>query len=769
MINSITDSPKTLSEIVELYVNQTNKSIFLTGKAGTGKTTLLKSIINSTHKRTVVVAPTGIAALNAGGVTIHSFFQLPFAGFIPEFGTQAHFGDFVKLETKETLMRHFSMNKERLQLIRNTELIIVDEVSMLRADLLDAIDWNLRNVRKINQPFGGVQMLFIGDLLQLPPVVKQEEWSILRNYYQGIHFFHSRVLQEQKPIYIELEKIYRQADHEFIEVLNNLRQNKIGAKDLEILNAHYDPDFKPAQHEGYVTLTTHNNKADEINERELQTLKGKEKVYSAVVTGQFPEHIYPIDAELKLKEGAQIMFIKNDLSKEKRFYNGKTGVIRELLEDEIIISFPEEKKTITIEQYEWENIKYAQNNQNEIEEETLGTFVQYPIKLAWAITIHKSQGLTFEKAVLDVSKTFAPGQAYVALSRLTSLKGLVLLTPFTANNVQNDALVLDYARSKNDLNYLIGNLENNKAEYLKQYLTSSFDWSEFLLKFAAHEKSYLGLTKASEKFKNQKWIINQGQLLEQTRQASASFRKLLDKHLSRSQPDYEFILERVDAAYNYFFEILDNVFYSVLKMTSEINSKKKTHIYVEELSELLEGLLDMILNIKRARILNYAICNQINFDKKIFKTQEIENYQFSKIEKAKQEMKLAGDMFTPPDFDIIKLKNKFGDKAKSTKEKSKKEPKGSTYEKTLAMLHEGLSLEEIAAKRQMAASTIETHFVNLIKNEKIELSDVLDVERISYLEDIFSNYTDNTLAPIKEMYPDLSWGELKMYQASKML
>ncbi len=430
-----------VAEFVERFINQTNRSIFLTGKAGTGKTTLLKKIVSSTYKQTVIVAPTGIAALNAGGVTIHSFFQLPFGGFIPDFKVEAQFSDHVKLETKSTLMRHFKMNASRRAVLRNLELLIIDEVSMLRADVLDSIDWTLRNVRKINKPFGGVQVLYIGDLLQLPPVIKPQEWSFLRDYYQGIYFFNAHVVHESPPLYIELEKVYRQKDQLFLDILNNLRNNKVTAEDVAHLNNYVQPNFDATKQEDYITLTTHNRDADRINQEALDRLKTNELKYHAEVTGTFPDHLFPIEEELKLKIGAQVMFIKNDISSDKVFYNGKMGKVVALEEDEIKVNFPAEKKTITVDKYEWNNIQYSIDpSTGEVEEKVLGTFVHYPLKLAWAITVHKSQGLTFDKAVLDVSKVFVPGQAYVALSRLRSLEGVVLLRPIRMGSIMIKAL-----------------------------------------------------------------------------------------------------------------------------------------------------------------------------------------------------------------------------------------------------------------------------------------------------------------------------------------
>ncbi|MDZ4329477.1 MAG: AAA family ATPase, partial [Flavobacterium sp.] len=406
------------------FINQTHRSVFLTGKAGTGKTTLLREIIQTTHKNTVVVAPTGIAALNAGGVTIHSMFQLPFGGFIPD-NSSPQFSESTKFETKATLRRHFKMSGLKKSVIRNMELLIIDEVSMLRADLLDAMDYMMQTVRKKNSAFGGVQVLYIGDLLQLPPVIRDEEWRTLKTYYKGKFFFHSHVVQQNPPLYIELSKIFRQTDDTFISVLNNLRNNQISQQDIQTLNQYVKPDFDLKANKGYITLTTHNNKADSMNAQALEDLEGKLVTYKPEITGDFPDKIFPVEQQLQLKVGAQIMFVKNDLSFDKHYFNGKMGIIKSLSSQEILVHFPEENKTIEVEKYEWQNIRYkVDETTKEIEEEVLGTFVHYPIKLAWAITVHKSQGLTFDKAALDVSQVFLPGQAYVALSRLRSLEGL---------------------------------------------------------------------------------------------------------------------------------------------------------------------------------------------------------------------------------------------------------------------------------------------------------------------------------------------------------
>ncbi|HEY0045239.1 MAG TPA: AAA family ATPase, partial [Flavobacterium sp.] len=373
------------ADYVLRFINQTNKSLFLTGNAGTGKTTLLREIIRTTHKNTVVVAPTGIAALNAGGVTIHSMFQLPFSPFIPEERSAPIFSNGLKFETAGSLRRHFRMSAMKQAVLLNMELLVIDEVSMLRADVLDAIEVTLQVVRKNNRPLGGVQVLFIGDLLQLPPVVKNDEWNVLKDYYSGKFFFHSKTIANAPVLYIELTKIYRQTDSTFISLLNNLRNNIITDLDLKTLNQYYDPGFDVRSDGSYITLTTHNSKADAINATSLEELYGNSEQFNAEITGDFPEKIFPVDEVLCLKEGARVMFIKNDLSAEKQYFNGKTGIVKHISEGEVHIFFANEGLTIEVEKYEWSNVRYyVDPMSNEVREEVLGTFVQYPLKLAWA-------------------------------------------------------------------------------------------------------------------------------------------------------------------------------------------------------------------------------------------------------------------------------------------------------------------------------------------------------------------------------------------------
>ncbi len=751
-----------IQDFTEQFINETNCSVFLTGKAGTGKTTLLRRIKESTHKRTVIVAPTGIAALNAGGVTIHSFFQLPFAGFIPEFGVPPQFMDKVKLETRDSLRRHFGMNKERINLIRSVELLIIDEVSMLRADLLDAIDWTLRNVTRKNEPFGGVQVLFIGDLLQLPPVVKQQEWSVLRNYYAGIYFFNAQVMRESPPVYIELEKVFRQQDNSFVSILNNLRNNRLTREDVDRLNAHVRPDFNALSNPDYITLTTHNAKADEMNARALEKLDEKEYGFASEITGDFPPHLYPLDETLKLRKGARVMFIKNDSSPEKRFYNGKTGIVSAVSYGGVSVHFPDESKTIEVEKYEWENIRYSHNDASgEINEEVLGTFVQYPLKLAWAITIHKSQGLTFDKAVLDVSRIFAPGQAYVALSRLRSLDGLVLKSPFSLNGINNEQQVVQYADNRASRDLLEETYRNSRHEYLRTYLQNAFDWYEDTMDWQTHASTYKSAASRSEKGKNHAWFSLQLQKLTGLSEPASKFRRQIDRIFSAQQPDMPFLKERVDAAYEYFFAPLDQLCTAMLKKSAELGRKRTTQTYAGELGELAQTLIDVILAIKRARIFTEAFSNGRTPSKELFSVPEILHYRLSRLEKIKNELRQEAPLLIG-DEDAETLIPTL----KKGKRSAKKEPKRSTYEKTLELVNEGLSAEEIAAKRQLSSGTVFSHLTKLVRDEKLELKDVLSEERIALLKDLFDNADGDALTPLKEKAgEEISWEELKLYRA----
>jgi len=448
------------------YVQYTGSHIFLTGKAGTGKTTFLHKLKAYTAKRMIITAPTGVAAINAGGVTLHSFFQLPFGPFIPGSETQEH-----------SRQRLFRFSKEKKRIIKSLDLLVIDEISMVRADLLDFVDAVLRRHRRNEQPFGGVQLLMIGDLHQLSPVAKQDEWQLLKQHYESIYFFSSHALDRTQLVTLELQHIYRQSDARFIKLLNRVRENRLDAASLGAINQRYVENFTPPKDRGFITLTTHNRKADRINKSRLAALGGREYGFEAEISGEFPAPNYPAPRTLVLKAGAQVMFLRNDASIEKRYYNGKIGKIKAIADRRICITCPGDSEDISVEAVEWENIKYKINEENkEIQEEIIGTFQQFPLKLAWAITIHKSQGLTFDRAVIDAAAAFAHGQVYVALSRCKTLEGLVLSSPIPARGIATDQSVLNFiAKARQDMPSE-KNLQAAKVCYQQQLLLECFDF-----------------------------------------------------------------------------------------------------------------------------------------------------------------------------------------------------------------------------------------------------------------------------------------------------
>lgn len=753
----------TPAEIVKNFINQTKKNIFLTGKAGTGKTTLLNEIKKNTLKQAIVVAPTGIAALNAGGVTIHSMFQLPFGAFVPDHNVNHHFSSAIKIETKDSLMRNFQMNKQRIEIIRNTELMIIDEVSMLRADLLDAIDWKLRNIRKKNVAFGGLQVLFIGDLMQLPPVVKNEEWDVLKKYYEGIYFFNAQVMRENPPLYIELDKIFRQDDPTFIQVLNNLRDNKISEVDTKVLNQYVKPDFDINKETGYITLTTHNYKADQINQKQLDHLPAKSVKFEAEINGDFPAHMYPIDTTLELKVGAQVMFIKNDISQEKLFFNGKMGIIKEVNPSEIVVSFPDEKTTIEVEKFEWENVKYSiDDNTKEIKEETVGKFVQYPLKLAWAITVHKSQGLTFDKAVIDVSDAFAPGQAYVALSRLRSLAGLVLLKPFQSNAMQNNKNVIDYAVNKTPSDILDIVLNEASKSYLLEELIQAFDFGDLASAWRVHAASYLVAPSKSEKTKHAEWSRHQAKKIELLMDASSKFQNQLQRIFEHPGFNLNTLHERVMAAYTYFYKDIDDVLFSTLKKMEEIKRIPKIKAYFEELKEMDEAQTLSIIKLKKIRMLVEAMKDERPLTKSTIWNEEMMQYKIAKLAVAKQELRNTKSVF---DFEEVEMEEEIP--VIQTKKKKVKEEKISSVDQTLALIQEEKTIDEIAEIRMLSTSTVYSHISQLIKAEKIELNDILSQERIEALKNAFTGFETDSITPVKEKFGDeFSWEELRLYKTS---
>jgi hypothetical protein len=752
------------AEYVLQFINLTKQNIFLTGKAGTGKTTLLREIVKNTHKKTVIVAPTGIAAINAGGVTIHSMFQLPFGCFVPSY-TSEEFASYTKVENKNTIYKHFKFSGQKRNVLINLELLVIDEVSMLRPDLLDAIDFVLQKIKRNTLPFGGVQVLFIGDLLQLPPIIKPDEWQILKEYYKGKFFFHAQVFQNQQPLYIELEKIYRQQDMTFVAILNNLRNNIITQEDKKILEKYINPAFDTKANKGYITITTHNNRADFINKNELQAIDKPSVMFHATVTGDFPQHQYPIEEVLEFKVGAQVMFIKNDLNPEKRYFNGKMGFITTLNSEEIVVHFPDENVYITVEEYEWNNIKYSLNESSkEIEEEVLGTFVQYPIRLAWAITVHKSQGLTFEKAVLDVSDVFVAGQLYVALSRLTSLNGLVLMNHLNMNGITNEQDVMEYATNKADKQTIEQNLSHQKLRYSFDYFTECFEYRNLFFEFQKHVQSYTENANRSEKAKHNKWAEQVFEKIKNARITAEKFKIQLQQIFSQPEVDWMFLEERILKANQYFYENLHGVYFDIVIQKETIKSVKKVKEYYTELKELEELALESVQKLFKAKAFATSLSTNTPFLKKNYQTDGYINLTRNVYDAVKNYLK------------AINIPNALQEDIDYYETKEKK-PKGKdqkpTAEITLELLNEGKTIEEIATIRKYVTGTILGHIAKLIEDGKVAMNKFLPKEKVLKMNELTINedFTTLTLNDLREKYDpenSLSWDELKVYKAGRV-
>lgn len=528
-------------DIARDFVMHTNKNIFITGKAGTGKTTFLHQLKEQTMKQMAVVAPTGVAAINAGGTTLHSFFQLPFNPFLPS------------TAGRKQLVETVKMRSYKRKILQELELLIIDEISMVRADVLDAVDAMLRHVRyRFREPFGGVQVIFIGDMYQLSPVVSDEEWQLMAEYYHSPYFFHSLACLEKAPVYIELDTIFRQAEQRFINLLNEVRNNCLSRESLQLLQQRYQPDFAPPADEHWITLTTHNITADRINALELLQIDQPLKSFKARVEGDFPEKSYPIDAELQLKEGSRVMFIRNDMEQPRRYYNGKIGVIDELNEDSIRVYCEEDDEFIDVTPVEWENIHYTTNAKtNQIETHINGRFVQYPLRLAWAITIHKSQGLTFERAVIDAGKAFAPGQVYVALSRCRTLEGIVLLSEIQPETISNDRLVIEHQQQKPEMEVLEAELEESAKAYRLFTLSQIFDFAPAAGQFTRFSKQMENPEKGFSSEVHD-FLKELNTLLLASEDVANRFLIQLKNVFAHPEIDEDYLTERIEAAATYF-------------------------------------------------------------------------------------------------------------------------------------------------------------------------------------------------------------------------
>jgi nucleoside-triphosphatase THEP1 len=750
------------------FINHTQKNIFLTGKAGTGKTTFLKHIVQHTHKKSIIVAPTGIAAINAGGVTIHSLFQLPFGAYIPV--NQTNTSQHVNLKTSDpiSLVRNLQMHENKRKLIRELELLIIDEVSMLRADLLDAIDMVLRYIRRKQSPFGGVQVLFIGDLLQLPPVIKNEEWEFLKTHYKSIYFFDSQVLQKEKPVYIELDKIYRQADDTFISLLNNLRNNQITEYDIELLNKYYRPDFKPKADENYITLTTHNYKALELNKIFLQELKNKSFFFEALIEDDFSEYAYPIEKTLELKKGAQVMFVKNDSTGAQRFFNGKIGVISFIDADDIEVQFEDNTK-LFLEKYTWENIKYKLNETtNEIEEQTVGTFTQYPVKLAWAITVHKSQGLTFDKAIIDIGAAFAPGQAYVALSRLRSLQGLVLTSAIKYNGITQDAKVVEFAKTKAEQENLNDLIKKEGLVFLRNYLLQCFDFGVLAFNVKEHIESYSKDDKKSSKQKHYKWAAELKKELDIIKPNADKFLNQLSNIIGAKEPDYlETLKGRVLSAKEYFLPFFKTSSKNIFQQIEKIKHEKKIKTYFNELLELETQFYGQAKLISKAELLISAFLNNTEFTKEDLAIILNDKTRIDQIKQAhtKPETESKEVVYYEEEKPVEKKTKKQPKEKKSLTKKERIDTKNETF----ILFKQGKTIPEIAKLRNMTNSTVEGHLAFYVAKGDIGVSGLVSEKRMDEIIVAAKQLDTFLLNPIKQLLgSEYSYGEIRLALASHL-
>ena len=729
------DENNDIFQLATDFINQTSEHIFLTGKAGTGKTTFLKHIRKQTHKITVVAAPTGVAAINAGGTTLHSLFQLPFEPFLPG------------ISSASSRKNRFSFSKQKLDLIRQLELLIIDEVSMLRADTLDAIDASLRRIRHNSRPFGGVQMLYIGDLFQLPPVAKEDEWNLLKDYYPSTFFFHSHALTQTQPIYIELKKVYRQGDPVFVSLLNRVRNNIISPEDINALNARYVPNFAPADEEKYITLTTHNYKADQINSRKLSELPVKEYILTGEINGDFPDYALPTDTQLRLKEGAQIMFIKNDTEDPRRYYNGKIATVSRIVDDKLYVFIPELDSDIEVTKEIWKNVRYTLNKESgEIEEEELGTFIQYPVRLAWAITIHKSQGLTFEKAIIDIGSSFAAGQAYVALSRCTTLDGIVMHSKIRPGCIMTDPYAINFSKGEKDQEELNTIFRQGKRKFWAERLLQYFDWKQMYMILREMEKLLDG--KDSDEYTHaHKLLKNFRKEAYGLENVSIKFQNQLASMIQQSeQEDLNLLQERCQKGILYFCE---NVVEKILRPLQEyiigFKSIKKAKTFHKNLIEIEEDMILFLENMKRVRYNNIALAEDLQL--KIPKRRDI----FSKSgpeEKPKKEKKATEK------------------KLKEPKVKKEKPVRGDTFRLSLELFKNGLSIGEISKERNLAPSTIEGHLATFIKLGELPVGKFLSPDDLKILTPLLEIYDESQIPPFKILHEGLnyqySYGQLKM-------
>ena len=771
-------------ELALQFINKTDRNLFITGKAGTGKTTFLHKIKNESLKRIVIVAPTGVAAINAKGVTIHSFFQMPFGPILPN-----------QIANTSNAQRKFS--KTKIDIIKSLDLVIIDEISMVRADLLDGIDQVMRRYKNRNKVFGGAQVLMIGDLQQLSPVVKPNEWSLLQQYYNTVYFFSSKAYQEANVVSIELKHIYRQKNEDFIKILNEIRNDKLSEQSATILNKRYNPTFSPSKDDGYITLTTHNNRANLINESELNKIKTRSYFFDADVSGKFNENAFPNSEKLELKVGAQVMFIKNDSSPEKRYFNGKIGIVTDISRENVTVQCANDLDEIVTEKETWENINYSINEETkEIKGDITGSFSQIPLRLAWAITIHKSQGLTFEKAIIDAEASFAHGQTYVAMSRCTSLEGLVLKTPIKSSSIINDKTVSSFNEFVEENHPDETILNKSEQQFQLNLISELFDYQQFLYPTSRmidiyyknktsikgdvikhlqmiKDNGIVALMKVANGFKNQLLQISENDILpENSSQIQERFLKAMDYFLTQTKENIQKPLDAISFSsdnkavkkdfskqFDSLQEKLEEKLFSLQKMTNGFKTKEYLQIRAnavlqktepkkkKKLSTRKDPLLALKLrelrdeiriaeNIPAFQIFTqetlYAICDELpRTEKELLK---INGMGKIRVGKYGEEILEVIEKYC-----VENGINKFNEQ--------KKEDKKNTKQISFELFKSGLSVKEICKERRLKMATIESHLASYIPSGEIDILELIPLKKykklIKQIEEVeFKNLTE---------------------------